>query len=180
MKPSLIGLIIALVVGLMLGFGGNALYAQDNAAGYSSAPPEPATADPSEAADSQNDQVLEIPQAAATDDQADTQTQSDAQAQDDADIADSGASPGDANDYANQSVANNPPPELSYSAPAVIFPPVVAYLAAPVGSYAPYVPPNIIVTRPGGLNSIPATSPMLTTPRGSHPVLGGWWQRAHR
>jgi hypothetical protein len=40
-------------------------------------------------------------------------------------------------------------------------------------------PANVIIARPSGLGGIPATSPLLTTPRGSGPIFGGWWHRVH-
>jgi hypothetical protein len=49
----------------------------------------------------------------------------------------------------------------------------------PSWRFVPQPPPTIIVIRPSGLSPLPATSPMLTTPRGSGPVWGGWWHRIH-
>jgi len=46
----------------------------------------------------------------------------------------------------------------------------------PPGGFRPTPP---IVLRPGGFVGIPSTSPMLTPPRGSATIPGGWWTRAH-
>jgi hypothetical protein len=48
-------------------------------------------------------------------------------------------------------------------------------LAPGIGAMAPMGP---ITVRPGGLGPFPATSPMLTPPRGSRSIPGGWWTRA--
>jgi len=130
--------------------------------------------DPTYAADAESDQVLELPQVAAPE-------------QDEASSDDSSTDPdqlssGDLNDYQNQAagaaaVAQAAPPLMTV-------PPGVIENANP--PYAPIAPPVIIVARPGGLGPFPATSPMLTTPAGSRPVTrvpsvaGGWWQRSHR
>jgi len=44
----------------------------------------------------------------------------------------------------------------------------------PPGGFRPTPP---IILRPGGFAGIPSTSPMLTPPRGSAAIPGGWWTR---
>jgi hypothetical protein len=176
MKLNLLAVVSALIVLVAPGIVAIPLHAQESGPAYTSSPPEVEAADETAATtDSQSEQVLELPQAAATD----TQSQA-GNGDDPTDFADAGDVPGDANDYANQGAVNNPGPEYANSAPVMISPPMVAYPINPNRNYSLYIPPNVIVARPGGVNSIPATSPMLTTPPGSHPLLGGWWQRAHR
>jgi hypothetical protein len=180
MKPSLISVVYALILGIALSFKANPLYAQDRRSADATTATDvgSATSPTDAAADTQGDQVLEVPQVAVTNDQ----SNADAESPDDAaDVADSADSPADASEYANQAAGVNAMPELPNSPSMVTaYPPIVVYPASPVRNYSTYVPPGIIIARPGGLNSIPATSPMLTTPRGSHPMMGGWWQRARR
>ncbi len=180
MKPSLLSLFCALIIAMALSFKANLLYAQDRESADATTATDPGSATgPADATtDSQGDQVLEVPQVAVTNEQSGI----DAESPDDAaDVADSTDSPGDASEYANQAAGVNAMSEPPNSSSMVTaFPPIVVYPASPVRNYSTYIPPNIIVARPGGLNSIPATSPMLTIPRGSHPMMGGWWQRAHR
>lgn len=45
----------------------------------------------------------------------------------------------------------------------------------PPGGFRPTPP---IILRPGGFAGIPSTSPMLTPPRGSAAIPGGWWTRS--
>jgi hypothetical protein len=152
------------------------LHAQD----YSSSD-DSSGVDPTYSVDSESDQVLELPQVAIP-----NEDDSESTAADSADTTDSSdqVATGDLNDYEDQADAGAAVPQPA--APMVSAPPVAAFAEDAPPLYAPITPPVIIVARPGGLGPFPATSPMLTTPAGSHvitgapAVAGGWWQRAHR
>jgi hypothetical protein len=115
--------------------------------------------------------------------------------------ADPASQVGNLDDYADQDGAaglavaratlSMPGPPFSVAAPAETTlppPPIVGTNWAPAG-FVPYARgfvPNargfipFIVARPFGYARIPATSPMLSVPRGSHVMMGGWWQHGHR
>jgi hypothetical protein len=120
--------------------------------------------DPASDSDSQ---VLELPKLVETEDgTADFTT---TEADDDSIEAPSGNEAGNLSDYLNRSeqgaeVALAPPPPI-------IYPPVGGW------NFVTVPPSSVIIVRPGGLSPIPSTSPLLTTPRGSGPVFGGWWHR---
>jgi hypothetical protein len=134
---------------------------------------EPSTPDWSRIDDSPDStgQVLELPQVVAVDGtSADATADAGAASSDDTAArlpsVDGG---GDLGEYTNRMN----PRELALSPPTALYPSVgrSRFIAIP--------PSSVIIVRPGGLSPIPATSPLLMTPRGSGPVFGGWWHRVH-
>jgi len=73
----------------------------------------------------------------------------------------------------NGYVVAAPLPPLASRNPIIVNPP-------PNRPMSGGIPPTVMMIRPGTLGSIPATSPMLTPPRNSGPIPGGWWTPAHR
>lgn len=117
-------------------------------------------------------QVLELPQAVDT-----AGLAVDPDAVDDASLDDSFVPPGKqvgtVADYENQADADpalasgGTPPEISGVEPPIIVT-VPVYRAVP-----------ILIPVPQRVPGIPATSPMLTPPRSSHVIIGGWLRRVH-
>jgi hypothetical protein len=104
--------------------------------------------------------------------------------------------PADSSVASGPAVAENPSDGLDASASpqpnddVAALPGVLPGMSRPLVNYHPvgpainpgwrYVtlpPPTVIAVRPGSLSPLPATSPMLMTPRGAGPVFGGWWHR---
>jgi hypothetical protein len=178
---------VALVL-LMAGPAGS-VFALDNSASETtpavsddiSEPEGPAWDRVEEPSDDSNGQVLEIAPAVNAE-SADSEGWSPADDQ-----------AADANDQAADQTANDPSDEIgdvsqyddgSDNVPSAVplwpRPPVVLGFPrsrlGPLGYSKPY--PGAVVARPNGLLAIPPTSPMLTMPRGSFPMVGGWWARA--
>jgi hypothetical protein len=142
-------------------------------------------------------QVLEIPQSVDPNQAAAPEGSSPAQAANNGQGDQSAQSPdelGGLNDYQSQNA------EVSggylIPVPVLVPVPVSPGFAGPrvgapapgmggVGPISPPFPPGgfrptpPIVLRPGGFGGIPSTSPMLTPPRGSAAIPGGWWTRTH-
>ena len=79
---------------------------------------------------------------------------------------------GDVADYEDREAVSSALPLWPPQAAAVVMPRIYAG-----ANYGAMPPVSVIVVRPGGISPIPATSPMLTTPR-TRNFAGGWWQRA--
>src|SRR5216683_1915533 len=142
-------------------------------------------------------QVLEIPQSVDPKQAAAPESKSPAQASNDGQSDESAQAPdelGGLNDYQSQNAEVSGP----YLIPVPVLVPVpvspgfagrqMGAQPAPgmggVGPISPPFPPGgfrptpPIILRPGGFAGIPSTSPMLTPPRGSAAIPGGWWTRA--
>lgn len=116
-------------------------------------------------------QVLELPQVTDPDISGTTASADSSGDGDSAAVGDEAL--GNAADYAHQAdVAGSMPSWPTASAPFGFAPALGRW------SYTPIRPPAIIIVRPMSVGPLPSTSPMLTTPRGTHVVMGGWWQRA--
>jgi hypothetical protein len=179
---------LMLIAGLALMPG--ALHAQ---ADNFEAPPAPADdilepADPgwnsvSNLTTDSDGQVLELPQAVAVDEgasassaAADPMENPDATMAPDATVAEDQA--GDLGGFEGRPANGNQFAAAPMFRRPIAFPPFNA-TSRPGWRFVPMPPPTIIVIRPSGLSPLPATSPLLTTPRGSGPVWGGWWHRIH-
>jgi hypothetical protein len=144
--------------------------------------------DNNSAIDASDGPILELPQVAIT-------TRSDIQARDnsanDASTEDASAQDGSADDDTNDAYNVQPQQQVGnaddyedqetvvsavplWPAPAAVVTMPRVYLGA---NYRAMPRPSVIVVRPGGLGSIPATSPMLSAPFRAGSTLGGWWQR---
>jgi hypothetical protein len=130
-------------------------------------------------AGSNGSQVLELPQVDPGQAKSDNGTDGGQESsQDGAEAADQ---IGSVDDYENQSAMTSagvyPVPipagvgRTGIGAAAV---PTATGMRAVTGPRA-MVPAGPIIVRPGGLGPFPATSPMLTPPRGSGAIPGGWW-----
>jgi hypothetical protein len=145
-------------------------------------------------------QVLEIPQSVDPTEAAapDSEGNSPAQASNDGQRDESADAPdelGGLNDYQSQDVQVSGGYLIPVPVPVPV--PVSPGFAGPrlgvptqpvpgmggVGPISPPFPPGgfrptaPIILRPGGFAGIPSTSPMLTPPRGSTAIPGGWWTR---
>ena len=144
-------------------------------------------------------QVLEIPQSVDPNQVAAPESKSPAQASNDGQGDESAQAPdelGGLNDYQSQNAEVSGP--YLIPVPVLVPVPVSPGFAGPrmgaptqpapgmggVGPISPPFPPGgfrptpPIILRPGGFAGIPSTSPMLTPPRGSAAIPGGWWTRA--
>src|SRR5216684_1809618 len=145
-----------------------------------------------------NGQVLEIPQSVDPNQVAAPESKSPAQASNDGQGDESAQAPdelGGLNDYQSQNAEVSGP--YLIPVPVLVPVPVSPGFAGPrmgaptqpapgmggVGPISPPFPPGgfrptpPIILRPGGFAGIPSTSPMLTPPRGSAAIPGGWWTR---
>ena len=144
-------------------------------------------------------QVLEIPQSVDPKQAAAPESKSPVQASNDGQGDESAQAPdelGGLNDYQSQNAEVSggyliPVPVLvpvpvspGFAGPRMGAPTQPAPGMGGVGPISPPFPPGgfgptpPIVLRPGGFAGIPSTSPMLTPPRGSAAIPGGWWTRA--
>jgi hypothetical protein len=144
-------------------------------------------------------QVLEIPQSVDPNEAAAPESNSPAQASNGGQGDESAQAPdelGGLNDYQSQNAEVSggyliPVPVLvpvpvspGFAGPRMGVPRQPAPGMGGVGPISPPFPPGgfrptpPIVLRPGGFAGIPSTSPMLTPPRGSAAIPGGWWTRA--
>jgi hypothetical protein len=125
--------------------------------------------------DTSDGQVLELPQvtdSAGSGDPEESTASADSSIDDDSAGVD-GEAPGTAADYANRAAVAASMPAWPAASARFSFAPTLGRW-----SYAPIRPPAIIVVRPMSAGPLPSTSPMLSAPRGTHVVMGGWWQRA--
>lgn len=144
-------------------------------------------------------QVLEIPQSVDPNEAAAPENNSPAQASSGGQGDESAQAPdelGGLNDYQSQNAEVSggyliPVPVLvpvpvspGFAGPRMGVPTQPAPGMGGVGPISPPFPPGgfrptpPIVLRPGGFAGIPSTSPMLTPPRRSVAIPGGWWTRA--
>ena len=144
-------------------------------------------------------QVLEIPQSVDPNEAAAPESKSPAQASNGGEGDESAQVPdelGGLNDYQSQNAEVSggyliPVPVLvpvpvgpGFAGPRMGAPTQLAPGMGGVGPISPPFPPGgfrptpPIILRPGGFAGIPSTSPMLTPPRGSAAIPGGWWTRA--
>jgi hypothetical protein len=150
--------------------------ADDSASALTDDISEPATADWGRIDDASPDssgQVLELPQVVDPDESSADATPADGTSVDET-TDDSAAIPaGDEADYLDDNADR-----LTAGRALALSPPITSYYPA-AGSwrYITIPPASVIIVRPAGVGGIPATSPLLTTPRGSGPVFGGWWHR---
>ena len=140
-----------------------------------------------DAPDGPDGQVLELPQVVVMDH--DNAAAAPADSTDPAaDSAPSADQPGDLADYAAQEAVGS---AFSRAMTPMLVPGAALAPVTPMEPNSPLGPnatfgaswaapgwSRYIVVRPMGFAPFPVTSPMLTTPRGSRVMMGGWWHRA--
>jgi len=129
-------------------------------------------------AGSNGSQVLELPQVDPG--QAKAGSGSDAAQEGSEDGAEAADQLGNVDDYENQSAMTSvgvytaPIPARAGIGTAPVLASPGIRVAPGIAAMAPIGP---IIVAPGGLGPFPATSPLLTPPRGSGAIPGGWWTR---